>query len=100
MDLCGYYVALRYGPVRRGVPVPVWGPRGSAERMAEAYGLPADPGMTGEFDFRTYPVEPFDAAGVGVRVAPVAHPVEAYAVRLEWEGRSVVYSGDTGPVES
>ena len=32
--------------------IPVWGPPGTAERMAAAYGLPADPGMTEEFDFR------------------------------------------------
>jgi ribonuclease BN (tRNA processing enzyme) len=30
-------------------------------------------------------------------VVRVAHPVETYAVRIEHEGRSLVYSGDTGP---
>ncbi len=30
-------------------------------------------------------------------VAPVVHPVEAYALRLEAFGRSLTYSGDTGP---
>jgi ribonuclease BN (tRNA processing enzyme) len=34
---------------------------------------------------------------VGVRAGAVDHPVEAYALRLEHGGRSLVYSGDTGP---
>ena len=34
---------------------------------------------------------------VTLRTAPVAHPVEAYAVRVEHGGASLVYSGDTGP---
>jgi ribonuclease BN (tRNA processing enzyme) len=32
-----------------------------------------------------------------LRTVPVAHPVEAYAVRVEHGGASLVYSGDTGP---
>ena len=28
---------------------------------------------------------------------PVAHPVEAYAIRVEAAGRCLAYSGDTGP---
>ncbi|MFM9136169.1 MAG: MBL fold metallo-hydrolase, partial [bacterium] len=32
-----------------------------------------------------------------VTVARVRHPVEAYGLRVEAGGRSVVYSGDTGP---
>jgi ribonuclease BN (tRNA processing enzyme) len=31
---------------------------------------------------------------------PVDHPCEAYAVRLEHGGRSLVYSGDTGPCDT
>lgn len=32
-----------------------------------------------------------------IRVARVAHPGESYAIRVEAGGRSLVYSGDTGP---
>lgn len=100
LDLCGLYVAARYGPWSRPARIPVWGPDGTAARLARAYGMPEDPGMTGEFDFRGYPAEPFDVGGVRVSVAPVAHPVPAYAVRLEHAGRSLAYSGDTGPSRS
>ena len=36
-------------------------------------------------------------ADVTVRSGAVDHPCEAYAVRVEHDGRSLVYSGDTGP---
>ena len=60
--------------------IPVWGPDDTAARMARAYDLPRVPGMTEEFDFRTYdgPVElrpvpgrggPRRAPGAGVRPA-------------------------------
>ena len=59
MDLCGYHVLRRYHPAGAQPRIPVWGPVGSAERMAAAYGLEPVPGMTEEFDFRDHdgPVE-------------------------------------------
>lgn len=95
MDLCGYYVAARYGPWSDRPRVGVWGPAGTAERMARAYGLPENPGMTDEFDFRTYPAEPFEIGEVRVTASRVVHPVPAYAVRLDHGGSSLAYSGDT-----
>jgi ribonuclease BN (tRNA processing enzyme) len=38
-------------------------------------------------------------AGVALRARSVDHPCEAYALRLEHGGRSLVYSGDTGPCD-
>ncbi|HEX6235472.1 MAG TPA: MBL fold metallo-hydrolase [Jiangellaceae bacterium] len=95
MDLCGYYVAARYSPWRDRDRIPVWGPAGTADRMARAYGLPADPGMTDEFDFGTYPEHAFVIGDVKVKAARVVHPVPAYALRIEHEGSVLVYSGDT-----
>ena len=48
--------------------------RATAERMAAAYGLPADPGMTGEFEFRTY-AGPVQVGPLTVEPVPVVHPV-------------------------
>lgn len=97
MDLCGYYVAARHGRWRDRTRIPVWGPAGTAGRLAEAYGLPDEPGMTRDFDFRTYPDDPFEVAGIVVTTAEAVHPVPAYAMRLEHGGRVLVYSGDTAP---
>ena len=50
-----------------GHPVdPVYGPTGTAGRMARAYDLPEDPGMGLEFDFRSWaPGEPVRIGLVG-----------------------------------
>ncbi|WP_307853738.1 MBL fold metallo-hydrolase [Nocardioides palaemonis] len=99
LDLCGYYVMRKYHPTGPQPRIPVWGPAGTAERMARAYDLPADPGMTEEFDFREHP-DPATAVEVGpfrVEAHEVVHPVVAYALRIGANGRTLVYSGDTGP---
>lgn len=95
-DLCGYYVMLEYGP-SASARIPVWGPSGTAQRLAEAYGLPSGPGMMSVFDFRTYPTggTAFDVGPFTVTTASVNHPVAAYAMRIEHGGRALVYSGDT-----
>jgi ribonuclease BN (tRNA processing enzyme) len=95
LDLCGYYVAARYSPWRDRDRIAVWGPEGTAERLARAYGLPEDPGMTHEFAFNTYPDHPFKIGDIRVTAVQMVHPVPAYAVRVEHEGSVLVYSGDT-----
>ncbi len=104
LDLCGYYVALKYDPLGpRDGRIPVWGPKGTARRMAHAYDLHPSPGMSEEFDFRTLD----DATHVDIgplRILPrrVNHPVEAYGFRVEGpstaepgERRTLAYTGDT-----
>ncbi len=96
MDLCGYHVLQRYHPNGPQPRIPVWGPVGSAERMAAAYGLDPDPGMTEEFDFH----EHGPAVTLGplvVHAVPVVHPVPAFGFRVQAGGRTLAYSGDTGP---
>jgi ribonuclease BN (tRNA processing enzyme) len=95
LDLCGFYVLRKYHPTGPQPRIPVWGPAGTAVRMAKAYDLDEDPGMNEEFDFRTWPevvqIGPFAVTATGV-----AHPVAAYGLRIEADGRVLAYSGDTG----
>lgn len=100
LDLCGLYVARRHGPDAGGPLIPVWGPPDTAARMAAAYGLAPEPGMTEAFDFRTYSDSAFGVGPFEVRAAPVVHPVPAYALRVEHDGRCVAYSGDTAPTST
>ncbi len=99
MDLTGYYVMRKYHPTGAQARLPVWGPTDTAVRMARAYGLPEDPGMGEEFDFRTYSdgltIGPFE-----VEALRVDHPVEAYGLRITGNGRTLAYTGDTGPCET
>ncbi len=100
-DLCSYYIARRWRPSGPPDPIPVYGPVGIARRLCEAYGLDRSPGMTDQFEFvewedgKTYDVGP-----LRVIVAPVAHPVDSFAMRVEHGDRSFTYSGDTGPCDA
>ncbi|GAA4552170.1 MBL fold metallo-hydrolase [Pseudonocardia xishanensis] len=105
-DHCADFSALsvwrRYHPSPpAGVgALPVFAPAEAAERFAAAYAPNAAQRTTAEFDgilgFRTHVSEV--AVGEAVlRTAAVDHPCEAYALRVEHGGRSLVYSGDTGP---
>jgi ribonuclease BN (tRNA processing enzyme) len=103
LDLCGYYVMRKYHPTGPQPQIPVWGPAGTAERMARAYDLPLDPGMTEEFAFKEYGSHAH-ADGTVMELGPfrvearqVVHPVAAYALKVTASGRTLVYSGDTGP---
>ncbi|NYE35195.1 ribonuclease BN (tRNA processing enzyme) [Nocardioides cavernae] len=100
LDLCGYYVMRKYHPTGAQPRIPVWGPAGTAERMARAYDLPTEPGMTEEFAFVDHSGVPGDAVELGpfrVEAREVVHPVTAYALKVTADGRTLVYSGDTGP---
>ncbi|WP_026876436.1 MBL fold metallo-hydrolase [Jiangella gansuensis] len=99
MDLCGLYVALRYG-VSSPRRIPVYGPDGAGERMAAAYGKEPQPGLSGEFDFRAFPSGIFRIGPFDVRAVAVPHPVPAYAIRVSHAGRTLVYSGDTAPSDA
>lgn len=96
LDLCGYWVARTYHPAGPRPKIPVYGPADTAHRMARAYDLPLDPGMTETFDFTPLPPRSFELGPFRVTTAPMNHPVEAYGFRVEHGDRVLAYSGDTG----
>jgi len=96
LDLSGYYVLRKYHPQGPQPRIPVWGPVGTADRMARAYDLPTDPGMHGEFDFREW-AGPLQVGPFAVEPVPVDHPVPAFGLRVSAGGVTLGYSGDTGP---
>jgi ribonuclease BN (tRNA processing enzyme) len=96
LDICPFWVARTYDPRQRYPQIPVYGPAGTARRMAQAYGMDEDPGMTEAFDFvRLVPgkreIGPFQ-----VTLAHMNHPVETFGFRVEHAGRVLAYSADTG----
>jgi len=96
LDLCPFWVARTFGPDGRPPRIPVYGPAGTARRMAQAYGLEEHPGMAEAFDFVT--LEP-GSAQIGpfrLTLAHMNHPVETFGFRVEHAGRSIAYSADTG----
>ena len=99
LDLSGFYVMRKYHPIGAQPRIPVYGPQDTANRMARAYDLPTDPGMHHEFEFRTW-AGPVEIGPFSVTPIPVAHPVDAFGLRVTADGATVAYSGDTGPCPS
>jgi ribonuclease BN (tRNA processing enzyme) len=107
LDLCGYYVASRYSPSAPWPRRPLYGPSGTAARLARAYDVAGPGGERAEggvpideaFDFADW--RPSQTIGPFlVSTARVDHPVEAYAIRVIEDlagGGVLVFSGDTGP---
>jgi ribonuclease BN (tRNA processing enzyme) len=100
IDLCSYYVARKYHPDGAHCRIPVFGPSGTADRMAAAYGLPRRPGMHDEFNFMRHTTDSTVIGPFTIETTRVAHPVETYAIKVTSQGRSLVYSGDTGPTDA
>jgi ribonuclease BN (tRNA processing enzyme) len=98
LDLCGYYVLRKYHPSGAQPRLPVWGPTDTPGRMARAYDLPEEPGMSEEFDFRAWRAgEPVTIGPFTIEPVPVNHPVEAFGLRITADGAVLAYTGDTGP---
>ncbi len=100
-DLSGFYVVSKYHPDGALARIPVLGPEGTAERLAQASGLDEPVGMTEEFDFQTW------VDGQTVQLGPFAvtarlvdHPIQTFAFRVATADHTLAYSGDTGPCEA
>jgi ribonuclease BN (tRNA processing enzyme) len=96
LDLCGFWVAQTYAPDGPGPRIPVYGPAGTAHRMAQAYGLDEHPGMTQAFDFGTLQPGAREIGPFRVTLARMNHPVETFGFRVEAGGLVIAYSADTG----
>jgi ribonuclease BN (tRNA processing enzyme) len=100
LDLAGMYVALKYHPDGPPPPLAVHGPRGTGRRIADAYrtspGEVVD-GLERVYTFVDHTPDPLRIGPFVITMTRVAHPVPAYAIRVEAGGASLVYSGDTGP---
>lgn len=100
LDLCGLWVTRRYSPDGRMPPLPVHGPVGLAARMARAYDLDPEPGMTGEFEFGTLRAGTRAIGPFTVTTVAMNHPIETYGFRVEHDGGVLAYSADTGPTDA
>jgi ribonuclease BN (tRNA processing enzyme) len=99
LDLCPLWVARTFHPDGARPPIPVYGPEGTAHRMAQAYGLDEHPGMRARFSFETLQPGSLDIGPFRVATAHMNHPVETFGFRVEHQGRTLAYSADTGESE-
>ena len=98
IDMTSYYVLRKYHPSGSQPPIPVYGPKGTARRLARAYDLPRKPGMQEEFAFHRLR-GPFSVGPFRITPVEVDHPVPAFAFRIDVAGTVLAYTGDTGPTE-
>lgn len=103
-DVSALVVHRRYHPHAPTLrpPLPVLAPAGAHDRFVAAYAPSAAARATEDLSdvlgFATVTDGAVvEQAGVTVRARAVDHLCEAYALRVEHGGRSLVYSGDTGP---
>ncbi len=96
LDVAPFVVWHRYAMAGRSPRVPLYAPVGADRRLAMAYSEDGDP-LTDVFDFVFVGPGAFSLGPFEVTTARTSHPVECNAVRLEADGRSLVYTGDTGP---
>ena len=96
LDVAPFVVWHRYSGRSSGKRVPLHAPTGAERRLALAYdGEDAD--LTDVFDFRVVTEGSSTIGPFAVQTARTAHPIECHAIRLTADGRSLVYTGDTGP---
>lgn len=100
LDLYPFYFAMRFRPTEPA-GFEVYAPAGAEEHLAQLFRISPDPAWR---DFGGY--LKFHAIGDGsevsigpfrFRFAKSIHPVETLAMRIEADGRSLVYTSDTGP---
>ncbi len=97
VDLCGLYVTRRYRPAGT-LPhrLPVFGPVGTAERVALMYHGLEPGGMEAQFAFGVVAdAVPLTVGPFTVTPYAVNHPVEAYGYRVEAGGAVLAFTGDT-----
>jgi ribonuclease BN (tRNA processing enzyme) len=97
LDACSYVVVRRYAPDGPYPRLPLYGPAGTAARLAAAYG---EGPLDDVYDFRELRPGTFSVGPFTLTVDRVNHPVETYGMRVEHGGRVLAYSADTAPCEA
>lgn len=96
-DLCAYFVARYFRPGGSEGKVVVHGPQGVADRMNEIFDGGRGSGMGDEFTFGGFHGSPIEIGPFRITTTRMRHVIDSFALRVEADGKSLVYSGDTGP---
>ena len=100
VDVYSYAIARTYAPGGPKREIPVYGPSGTRERIGQIHGPGDDGGLMDRCTFETLVPGKAEIGPFRVTTDHVNHPVETFAFRFEHGGRSIVYSGDTGPTDA
>jgi len=100
-DIGGLYVARKYRPTGTPPKLPIYGPASTADRLGRMYAAdPDEHDLRDSFDFTAFTPDTFEVGPFTLSVAPAAHPVDAFSVKISAGGSTLVYSDDTGPTQN
>jgi ribonuclease BN (tRNA processing enzyme) len=97
LDACNYVVVRRYAPEGAYPALPLYGPTGTADRLAAAYG---EGPLDDVYEVRHLTAGTFDIGPFTITAERVNHPVETYGLRIEHGHRVLTYSSDSAPCEA
>jgi ribonuclease BN (tRNA processing enzyme) len=95
IDMGSYWVARRYAPDGPRPQIPVYAPRGAAERVAGITGEGLEP-VQDRFGFHDLEPGVTQIGPFRVTADRMNHPVEKFGFRVEHAGWRLAYSADTG----
>jgi ribonuclease BN (tRNA processing enzyme) len=98
-DLGVYWVARQYAADGPQPPIPVYGPRGTAERVA-GFGGESMAAVQARFAFHDLAPGAFEIGPFRITADHVNHPVETFGFRVEHDGWRLAYSADTGECDA
>jgi ribonuclease BN (tRNA processing enzyme) len=99
IDLSSYWVARQYAPGGPKSPIPVYGPRGTAERIAGLGGEDVA-SVRPRFEVRDLCPQTQEIGPFRVTTERMNHPVETFGFRVEHAGWKLAYSADTGQTDA
>lgn len=99
LDLVAWYYVRYYHPEGPRPTVPVYGPLGSAERIARAFD-DRPVGFDKVYDWRLAKPGHTEIGPFDVEIATMRHPIESLGIRLNAGGKSFAYSSDTAETDA
>ena len=94
LDLVAWYYTRYYHPEGPRATMPVYGPQGSAERIAGAFDA-VPPGLAETYDWRLAKAGHMEIGPFDIELAGMYHPIESLGMRIEAGGKVFAYSADT-----
>jgi ribonuclease BN (tRNA processing enzyme) len=99
IDLSSYWIARQYAPGGPRPPIPVYGPRGTARRVAGFCGEDVA-SIQARFEIRDLDQQAQEIGPFWVTTERMNHPVETFGFRVEHAGWTLAYSADTGQTDA
>jgi len=99
IDLSSYWVARQYAPGGPCPPIPVYGPEGTAERVAGFCGEDVA-SIRARFEVHDLKSQTQEIGPFRVTTDHMNHPVETFGFRVEHAGWKLAYSADTGETDA